>query len=260
MAIKVSTGLANRLADRSGYRTNVNNGRLLIFSGVQPTNADTASNGTSLCTATFSGGTFTAETLPVWTITLTGSAGSVDSVKIGGLELLSASVSFTTDLTTTATALAAAITNSFTLVDYTATSSSAVVYISGPVGSGAALNTAVCAATSTTMAATVSSGGLPTTPGVTAVNGLQFTYPAVSGVFTKSGTWSGLGAATGTAGWFRYLCDGADSGIGASTTFARIDGSVTVAGGSGDATIDNTTISTGQQVTITSMSMGINKG
>lgn len=260
MAIKVSTGFANRLADRSGYRANVNNGRLLLFSGVQPTNADTASNGTQLCTLTDSGGAFTAETLPVWTITLTGADGSVDSVKIGGIELLPAAVPFTVDLTTTATALAAAITDNFTLVDYTATGSSGVVYISGPIGSGAALNTAVCAASSTTLSATVSNGGLPTTPGVTAINGLQFTYPAAAGLFAKGGTWSGLGAATGTAGWFRYLCDGADSGIGASTTFARIDGSVTVAGGSGDATIDNTTISTGQQVTITSISMGISKG
>lgn len=260
MAIKVSTGMANRIADRAGYRSVVTTGRLQIYSGVQPTNADTASNGTLLCTITNAAGTFTAETLPVWTITLGGSAGSVDSIKIGGLELLGAAVPFTTDLTTTATALAAAITNSFTLVDYTATSTNEVVYISGPIGSGAALNAAVCAATSTTMSATVSNSGLPTTAGVTAVNGLQFTYPATGGAFAKNGTWSGLGVATGTAGWFRFLCDGSDAGTGASTTFARLDGSLTVAGGSGDATIDNTTISTGQQVTVTSFSMGINKG
>lgn len=260
MAIKVSTGMANRIADRAGYRSVVTNGRMQIYSGVQPTNADTASSGTLLGTITESGGAFTTETQAVWTITLSGSAGSIDTIKIGGVELLSAAVPFAVDLTTTATALAAAITNVYTVVDYTASSMGAVVSISAPLGVGAVLNTAVCAATSTTMSAAVSNGGLPTVLGITAINGLSFTFPATGGAFSKSGTWSGLGAASGTAGWFRYLCDGADNGTGSSTTFARMDGSITVAGGSGDATIDNTTISTGQQVTVTSFSMGINRG
>jgi len=260
MAIKVSTGAANRIADRAGYRSVVTNGRLQLYSGIQPTNADTASNGTLLCTVTNAAGTFTAETVPVWTLTLSGASGSLDSVKIGGVELISTPISFTTDLTTTANAVAAAITNGYTIVDYVATSNAAVVYISGPAGSGTSLNTAVCAATSTTLGATVSNGGLPTTAGVAAVNGLTFTFPASSGVFTKNGTWSGLGVAAGTAGWFRYLCDGADAGTGASTSYARLDGSITVAGGSGDATIDNTTISIGQQVTVTSFSMSVSKG
>lgn len=260
MAIKVSTGMANRIADRAGYRSVVTNGRMQIYSGVQPTNADTASSGTLLCTITNAGGTFTAETQAVWTVTLSGSAGSINTIKIGGVELLSTAVPFTVDLTTTATALAAAITNGYTVVDYTASSVGAIVSIVAPIGVGAALNTAVCAATSTTMGATVSNGGLPTVLGVTAINGLTFTFPATGGAFSKNGTWSSLGVAGGTAGWFRYLCDGADSGTGASATLARMDGSITVAGGSGDATIDNTTISIGQQVTVTAFSMGINRG
>lgn len=260
MAIKVSTGMANRIADRAAYRSVVNNGRLQIYSGIQPTNADSASSGTLLGTITNASGAFAAETLPVWTLTLSGGSGTLDSLKIGGIELLSSAVSFTVDLATTAAAVASAITGAFTLVDYTATSADAVVYITGPVGSGANLNSAVCVATATTLGATVSSAGAPTTPGVAAVNGLSFTYPAAAGVFGVSGTWSGLGVATGTAGWFRFLCDGADAGTSASTTYARIDGTITVTGGSGNATIDNTGVTAGQVVTVTSFNMGISQG
>lgn len=260
MAIKVSTGMANRIADRAAYRSVVTNGRVQIYSGIQPTNADTASSGTLLCTVTNASGAFTAETLPVWTLTLSGASGSLDSVKIGGIELLPAAVSFTTDLSTTAALVAAAITGAFTLVDYTATSNAAVVYITGPVGSGANLNSATCVATATTLGATVSSAGAPTTSGVNAVNGVTFTYPATGGLFGRSGTWSGLGVASGTAGWFRFLCDGADTGTSASTTFARIDGSITVTGGAGDATIDNTGVTAGQVVSVTSFNMGISRG
>lgn len=260
MAIKVSTSLANLIADRSSYRQAVTGGRLLLFSGTQPTSADSASNGTLLCTITESGGAFTGETLPVWTITLTGSAGSVDSIKMGGLELLSAAVNFTTDLTATATLVASAITSNYTLVDYTATSSLGVIYITGPKTSGASLNNTVCVATTTAMTATVSNSGLPTTAGVATVNGLTFSYPASSGGFVLSGSWSGTAVASGTATWSRYVCDAADSGTNASTAYNRIDGSITVTGGAGDSTIDNTIVTAGQVINVTSCSMGISRG
>lgn len=255
MAISISTGFANELTDRTCLRTNLTGGRLLMFSGTQPTNADTASNGTLLATITNASGTFTAETLPVWTVVLAGSSGSVDSIKIGGLELLTSAVNFTTDLTTTAALIATAITAGYTLLDYTATSSVANLYISGPKGSGAALNSAVCAATATTMTATVSNSGAPTTAGVNAANGLTFSFPASAGAVAINGTWSGVGAATGTASWFRYLCDGADAGIASTSTYRRIDGSITATGGGGDCTIDNTSISSGQTVVVNSVSL-----
>lgn len=260
MAIKVSTGLANRVSDRDSFRQSINSGRLLIFSGTQPTTADLASNGTLLATITNASGAFTAETLPQWTVVLAGSSGSVDSIKMGGVELLTAAIPFTTDLTTTAAAVATAITNNFSLIDYTATSSGANVYIVGPKGCGALLNSVVCAATATTMTATPSSSGAVTTSGVTAVNGLQFSYPASGGAFGISGTWSALGAASGTAAYFRYLADGADAGTSSSTTYGRIDGSITATGGGGDATIDNTAVTSGQTVTVTSFSFGVSLG
>lgn len=63
-----------------------------------------------------------------------------------------------------------------------------------------------------------------------------------------SGTWQDLSAdATGTAGHFRiYASDG---------TTCHIQGSITATGGGGDMTLDNTSIATGQQVTVTSFTI-----
>lgn len=262
MAIKVSTGLANKIADRDGYRQAVNNGRLLIFSGTQPTNADTASSGTLLATITASSGTFTAETLPQWTVTLTGTSGSLTSLKAGGVELLTSSVAFTSDLTTTAAAVATMINNNYSYLDFTATSALGVITLIGPKGCGAKLNSTVVVSTVSggDLAATVASAGAAVVAGVDAANGLQFSYPASDGAFGISGTWSGLGVAAGTAGWFRYCANGADAGTASSTTYERLDGSITATGGSGNATIDNTSVAVGQTVTVTSFSMSVSKG
>lgn len=67
---------------------------------------------------------------------------------------------------------------------------------------------------------------------------------AASGTKSKAGTWQDTSAdATGTAAHFRlYASDG---------TTAHMQGSVTATGGGGDIELDNTSIATGQQVTIT---------
>ena len=63
---------------------------------------------------------------------------------------------------------------------------------------------------------------------------------ASSGTKAKTGTWSGTGAAAGTAGYFRIW----DSGV----TTCGVQG--TVGQGSGDLSLDNTSIAIGQTVTI----------
>ena len=69
---------------------------------------------------------------------------------------------------------------------------------------------------------------------------------ASSGVKSLSGTWQDLSAdTTGTAGHFR---------IKASTT-CHIQGTVTITGGGGDMTLDNTSIATGQQINITAFTI-----
>lgn len=71
---------------------------------------------------------------------------------------------------------------------------------------------------------------------------------ASSGSKAKSGTWQDASAdSTGTAAHFRiYASDG---------TTAHLQGTVTATGGGGDLTLDNTSIATGQTVTITSFSI-----
>lgn len=71
---------------------------------------------------------------------------------------------------------------------------------------------------------------------------------ASSGSKAKSGTWSDTSAdATGTAAHFRiYASDG---------TTIHLQGTVTATGGGGDLTLDNTSIASGQAVTITAFTL-----
>ncbi len=71
---------------------------------------------------------------------------------------------------------------------------------------------------------------------------------AASGVKSKSGTWEDVSAdATGTAGHFRlYASDG---------TTVHAQGEITATGLGGDLTLDNTSIASGQTVTITSFTL-----
>lgn len=78
--------------------------------------------------------------------------------------------------------------------------------------------------------------------------GSDWMAAASSGSKAKSGTWQDASAdATGTAAHFRiYASDG---------TTAHIQGTVTATGGGGDLTLDNTSIASGQVVTISTFSI-----
>jgi hypothetical protein len=67
-----------------------------------------------------------------------------------------------------------------------------------------------------------------------------------AGVVYKAGTWSGTATADGTAGHWRIK----DS----TGTTVHTQGTITATGGGGDITLDNTSITTSQTVTITSAS------
>ena len=71
---------------------------------------------------------------------------------------------------------------------------------------------------------------------------------ASSGSKAKSGTWQDTSAdATGTAGHFRiYASDG---------TTQHLQGTVTATSGGGDMEVDNTSIASGQQITVTSFNI-----
>lgn len=226
MTIRLSTGLANNLAGPKGFGATFAGGIIEVRSGSQPADADYAPTGTLLGRATIASGAFTAETRAYATLTLAGASGSINTVNVGTTGPVNiiplGAVNFITDLTTTAEALRDAIIRAGI---YHATSSGAVVTVIAPSGTGDAHNGLALSATVTTMTAT-SSGNMAN--GVDAVNGLQFTAPS-AGVVSKSGTWSFVGIAAGTAGWFRMKASATDSDA-VSTTFARLDGSVAVSG------------------------------
>lgn len=79
-------------------------------------------------------------------------------------------------------------------------------------------------------------------------NGLNFDDPA-NALLQKAAaeTWRGVGLANGSAGWFRFCANPADAG-GASTTLARIDGSVAKTGG--DLSVSNTNVETSVPITV----------
>lgn len=78
---------------------------------------------------------------------------------------------------------------------------------------------------------------------------------ASTGVAAKAGTWEDASAdAGGTAAHFRIIQSGDTNGATGSTD-ERIEGTVTATSGGGDIELDNTTISAGQTVTITTFSV-----
>lgn len=70
---------------------------------------------------------------------------------------------------------------------------------------------------------------------------------ASAGAKTKLGTWSGSASGTGTAASFRIY----DSGAAA----CGLQGTVTVTNGGGDMTVDNTSITSGQTVTVSAFTI-----
>lgn len=70
---------------------------------------------------------------------------------------------------------------------------------------------------------------------------------AASGVKAKSGTWTATAAASGTAAHFRI--------VDSAGTTCHIQGSITATSGGGDMELDNTSIATGQTVTVSTFSL-----
>lgn len=249
MPLRLSTGLRNFVNSGGSMKDGLQNGQLQIYTGAQPATADTAPSGTLLATITDASAARTAEVLATGTVTLsTGAAGSVDAITVNGVAILDAAVPYVTSLTVTATNVAAAINRSASNPEYTATSSGAVITIRAKRGSGAGANGFVVASTVTTLTkvdANMASG-------VTAVNGLKFGVSA-AGVMDKHATqvWTGVAAATGTAGWFRFVGSVADGGATdtAEAEF-RIDGAISTSGA--QINMSNTTITAAATETVSS--------
>lgn len=91
-----------------------------------------------------------------------------------------------------------------------------------------------------TLLGTVTLASGPFTPG-SPTNGLTFAA-AANGAVSKSGTWSFVGIAAGTAGWFRFRGNAADNGA-LSLVLPRMDGSCATSGA--DLNISNIAIAVG---------------
>lgn len=229
MTLKYSAGALNFLAGGGSYRDMFDNGRVEIYSGAQPANANAAVTGTLLCTITNNALARTAEVLSAGTLTLTGGAsGSVNTLTVNGVDILGGAVNFDTTLTQTASDIATQINNLKGNVRYLASFAGAVVTITALPGTGASPNAFVVAATYTTITGTTAN----LAGGVAAVNGLLYTGP-VGGVVNKlaAQTWSGTNGNTGTAGWFRAYGSVADAGaLDSVAAFLREDGAIATAG------------------------------
>lgn len=248
MTLKLSTGARNFLAAKGSYKDAFQNGKLEIYTGSQPANADAAVTGTLLCTITDNAGARTAEVLASGTVTLTGGAsGSVDTLTVDGVEIMGAAVPYNTSLNQTAADVAAQCQRFKGNVEYDVTASGAVITIKALPGTGASANGFVVASTTTTLTKTDAN----LASGVAAVNGLKFGEVA-AGVIAKlsTQTWSGTNAATGTAGYYRLYGSVADAGgLDSAGTTIREDGAVATSGQ--QLTMGNTTLTATAATTIT---------
>ncbi len=229
MTARISTGLRNFLSESGSLKDALHGGKILVYSGSQPTTADAAPTGTLLCTFTDNSGAHTNEVAATGSVDLTGGAsGSVNSLTVDGIALLDASVPFNTSLTQTAADVVTAINASQSNPDYTASSVGAVITITARRGTGSEANGLVVASTTTTITKTDTN----MSGGVSSVNGLNFGQSA-AGVLSKlaSQVWSGTAVANGTAGWFRFVGPIADSGaLDSSGVQIRLDGAISTSG------------------------------
>lgn len=239
MTLYYSTGLRDMVAIKAGYKRALKSMIMKIYGGTVPASADAAASATLLCTVSLASGAVTSEVRSAGSVTLTGgSSGSVDNITVDGIEILGAAVSYTSDLSTTASAVAAQI-NSYMPTsgqEYVATTSGAKIIITALPGTGTGPNGLVVATTTTTLTKTDVNMGTEVA-GVAAVNTLTF-GAVTAGVLAKLGTWSGVNSATGTATHFRIV-SGSDDGT-LSTTARRIQGSCGISGA--DYNMSSTTL------------------
>lgn len=252
MAWRPSAALRNYMLEGGSLKAALSNCVIKVYTGSQPATAEAAPTGTLLCTYSLSSGALTREVRAVGSVALTsGSSGSLDTLTYGGFEVMGSATSYATSLAATAQTIVDKINNNpkNKLVDATLTSTSTITLTAKP-GLGSLGNQTI-ASTATTLSKTDTNA----TGGVTAVNGLNWGDSA-AGVLSKlsTETWSGVAAATGTAGWFRIEAAVSDAGaLDSSEAVIRCDGSVATSGA--ELNMTPTSITSGATQTITSFAV-----
>lgn len=255
MALRFSKGLRNFINEGGSIKQALANGKVLIYTGAQPTTADDAVSGTLLVTITKAGAAHTAEVSATGSVTLTGGAsGSVDTVTVNSIDILGGSVAYNTSLSQTATDVATKINNNPKNLLFVASAVGAVVTIKAKPGLGTLGNGWAVSATLTTITASYVNLGSGVA-GVNPANGLTFGDSA-AGVLARNSaeTWSGTAVADGTAGWFRFVGSVSDPGTAdASEVYIRLDGNIATSGA--NLNMSNTAIVTGAVQTISGFSL-----
>jgi len=301
MAIKLSRGVVNALAMGMGWGDIIRNSVCVVYAGAQPSTADIgATGGSELCRFWGSATPTAVETRATALIDFTNTTGNCTALTVGGTSIISGAVTYSTP-TALAAAVAANINSYWTYPDYRAVvggttvgavtygSDAKIVYIIAPKNSGISLNGLTVATTVAAGTAAINGGssttlgGTGSTAGIAAAGTLDLTYPADTGMVSKSGTWqtanatqtvtgtaggsytSGAGgaSASGTAVWFRLICNpNYDTGlITLSTTnddaylIHRIDGSVGTSGA--DMLVTSSAITSGVSQTVTSFTLTV---
>ena len=168
---------------------------------------------------------------------------------MNSIEIMGSATSFITSLALTATAVINKINNNpFNYLFEAFLSDTDKINIRARPGLGALPNGWVVASTVTTITKTDANMAA----GVSAVNGLNWGDSA-AGVLVKhpDEIWSGVAAASGTAGWFRFEASVTDAGgLDSSEAIIRLDGAVATSGS--DLNMTPTAIVIGATQTVSS--------
>ena len=257
MAVKISTALRNFMLQRGSFKRALNNGRLQMYSGTQPTSPDDVPNGTLLNTISLASGAITVEVLAQGSATLnTGTTFTTfDSITVDSRNIMDGAVAWDTDFDTTMQLVADNINDNIANPDFSASynAGSDKLTITALPGTGVELNGDVVASASTGGDATFTDVNIGTeTAGVASVNGLDFDVSTAGQLVKGSGIWSGVASSTGTAGWWRF--EGSiDDDDSSSTILIRVDGNIGTTGA--DLNVSSTTITSGATTTIDTFSV-----
>lgn len=253
--LRFSTGLRNFVAKYGSIADALQNGCIEIYTGGQPATPDAAPTGTLLCTISDAGNGYGAESQASGTVSLTaGTAGSVSSITVNGVEVMGATINFDTSLSQTAADIAAQINRFESFPDYYAVANGPAVTIYAMPGVAAAANGFAVVATAAggiTATTTAMSGGVAST------NGLKLDAPSAGMIPALTGqVWSGTNTASGTAGWFRHYGGIADNHQADTVGVAlRMDGAIGTAGA--EMNLSNTSFAQGAVTTLAAWAMTV---
>lgn len=254
MSLRPSKALRNALLEGFSLKRALSNCCIKIYTGAQPSTAEAAPTGTLLCTVSKASGAMTREVLAQGKIVLSGTtAGSLDTLTVNSHSIITGAIAYDTSFSVTCDNIVTNINNNPKNYLCTASKSgSDTVILTALPGIGVV--TWAVASGETTMTVTDTAFG-SVTAGVAPVNMLTW-GDAAAGVLVKnpSETWSGVNAASGTAGWFRIEAAVSDPGtLDSSESIIRLDGSISTSGA--DMNLSNTVFTSGATFTLSSASI-----